>query len=153
LHRDGITMSFGTSTLFHLWVPHIWMTIIGVVTFFAKTLALCFIQAFVRWSLPRFRYDQLMKLGWRILLPASLANLLVTGVVYLAIDQAGPTVSAGLRVVGDVTQGIVALALTVLVVRGVIGFFSPRKPKPWVVGSAAKLASAAGGAQTGPMQA
>ncbi len=152
-HRDGITIAFGEARLFHMWVPHIWMTILGVLTFFGKTLALCFIQAFVRWSLPRFRYDQLMKLGWRVLLPASLANLFATGVLYLALDEAGPTVHAGLKVAADVTQAIVALVLTVLIVRGVVGMFVSRKRVPWIVGSSAKLAAAAGGARTGPMQA
>jgi NADH-quinone oxidoreductase subunit H len=152
-HRDGITIAIGSTTLFHMWIPHVWMTVIGVLTFFGKTLAMCLLQAFVRWSLPRFRYDQLMKLGWRVLLPASLANIFATGIVYLALDEAGPAVSAGLRVAGDITQALVALVLTVLVVRGVIGFFVPRKKSTWVVGSSARIAAAAGGAQTGPMQA
>jgi NADH-quinone oxidoreductase subunit H len=38
----------------------------------------------VRWSLPRFRYDQVMNLGWRVLLPLSLANILVTTIVILS---------------------------------------------------------------------
>jgi len=39
----------------------------------------------IRWTLPRFRYDQIMKLGWKILLPLSLANILITGLVILAV--------------------------------------------------------------------
>ncbi|TAH34588.1 MAG: NADH-quinone oxidoreductase subunit NuoH [Planctomycetota bacterium] len=46
------------------------------------------LYVWVRWTLPRFRYDQLMYLGWRVLLPLSLANLAVTGVV-LALDRQG----------------------------------------------------------------
>ena len=38
-----------------------------------------FLFVWVRWSLPRFRFDQLMRLGWKVLLPLSLANLIVTG--------------------------------------------------------------------------
>ena len=65
LHRDGLTIAFGdTDALRARSIPHIWVIIFGVVAFFGKTLVLCWIQAFIRWSLPRFRYDQLMKLGW-----------------------------------------------------------------------------------------
>jgi NADH-quinone oxidoreductase subunit H len=152
-HRDGLTIAFGDVTYFHMWIPHVWMVIIGVLTFFGKTLAMCFIQAFVRWSLPRFRYDQLMKLGWRVILPASLANLFVTGIVQLAIQSAGLAVKGALQVAADISQALVAVTLTVLLIRGIVGFFTPRKPTRFVVGSSAKLAAAAGGVRTGPMQA
>jgi len=51
--------------------------------FFAKLAALIFFFIWVRWTFPRLRYDQLMNLGWKVLLPLSLANVMVTaGVVY-----------------------------------------------------------------------
>jgi NADH-quinone oxidoreductase subunit H len=56
-----------------------------VSAFIAKILFLCWFQLMIRWTLPRFRYDQVMTLGWKILLPLSLANLLVTGMVILAL--------------------------------------------------------------------
>jgi NADH-quinone oxidoreductase subunit H len=46
----------------------------------AKVLFFCWLFVWVRWTLPRFRYDQLMNLGWKMLLPLGLLNLLVTGV-------------------------------------------------------------------------
>ena len=49
--------------------------------FFAKLSALVFFFIWVRWTYPRLRYDQLMNLGWKVLLPLSLANILVTAVV------------------------------------------------------------------------
>jgi NADH-quinone oxidoreductase subunit H len=152
LHRDGLTIAFGTTTLFATGIPHIWMTIIGVLAFFGKVTVLCFIQFFIRWTLPRFRYDQLMKLGWRVLLPLSLANVLITGVAYLAIHQASDEVQAGFKVAADVTQAIVAVVITALVVRAVIGFFSPTKRRPWIVGSAAKYAAELGGTPLTPWQ-
>jgi NADH-quinone oxidoreductase subunit H len=54
---------------------------LGVAVFFTKVmLVLCFYM-WVRWTLPRFRYDQLMRLGWKMLIPVGLANLFVTGVM------------------------------------------------------------------------
>jgi hypothetical protein len=95
-----------------------------------------------------------MKLGWKVLLPASLGNILVTGVVYLAVQRGGPGVTDALAVAGDVTMAIVAVVITFLVVRGAIGFFSPVRTKhKWIVGTAAQLAARAGGTKSSPMQA
>jgi NADH-quinone oxidoreductase subunit H len=58
-----------------------WITVAQVAAFMGKTLFLCWLQLAIRWTLPRFRYDQLMDLGWKILLPLSLANIFITGVV------------------------------------------------------------------------
>ncbi len=52
-----------------------------VVWFLLKVCALLFFFIWVRGTLPRFRYDQLMKFGWKVLVPLSLANILVTGLV------------------------------------------------------------------------
>ena len=54
---------------------------IGFGAFLAKTSFFLFLFLWVRWSLPRFRFDQLMGLGWKVLLPLALLNLVVTGVV------------------------------------------------------------------------
>jgi|TARA_B110001454_G_C12519279_1_gene350322 NADH-quinone oxidoreductase subunit H len=59
---------------------------IHVGVFFAKVVFFIYLQMIIRWTLPRFRYDQIMKLGWKILLPLSLANILVTGLVILALN-------------------------------------------------------------------
>src|SRR4051812_14377741 len=83
IHRDGLTIAFGSTTIASLKMAHVALVVISVLVFFLKTILVCLFQAFIRWSLPRFRYDQLMKLGWRVLLPASLANIFVTGIVYL----------------------------------------------------------------------
>ncbi len=60
--------------------------LINVAVFFAKVVFFIWFQMTIRWTLPRFRYDQIMKLGWKILLPLSLANILVTGLVILAVQ-------------------------------------------------------------------
>jgi NADH-quinone oxidoreductase subunit H len=51
--------------------------------FFGKILCFLFLFMWVRWTIPRFRYDQLMNLGWKILLPLALLNMLVTGALIL----------------------------------------------------------------------
>ncbi|OGQ07485.1 MAG: hypothetical protein A3G32_00970 [Deltaproteobacteria bacterium RIFCSPLOWO2_12_FULL_40_28] len=48
-----------------------------------KILFFCWLFIWVRWTLPRFRYDQLMHLGWKVMIPLSLANIFITGVVLL----------------------------------------------------------------------
>jgi NADH-quinone oxidoreductase subunit H len=152
-HRDGLTLAFGGETWFRLPVSHLGMSLIGVIAFFGKTLLVCWLQCVVRWTLPRFRYDQLMRLGWRVLLPAAIANVLVTGVLYLAIDQAAPAVHDGLRLTADITQAIVAVLLTVMGVALVVFFAQPSRRERMVVGSSAKLAAALGGTPTTSMQA
>jgi len=63
------------------------LTILGTVFLFVKIFAFILLFMWVRWTLPRFRYDQLMKLGWRILLPLALVNLIATGVVTLVLHK------------------------------------------------------------------
>jgi len=53
----------------------------GLLSFTAKVVAFIWFFMLIRWTLPRFRYDQLMHLGWKILFPLSLANIAVTGIV------------------------------------------------------------------------
>ena len=60
--------------------------LIQIGVFFGKVVFFIWFQMIVRWTLPRFRYDQIMNLGWKILLPLSLANILVTGLVILALN-------------------------------------------------------------------
>ena len=61
------------------------LMLIHIGVFFAKVIFFIWFQMTIRWTLPRFRYDQIMKLGWKILLPLSLANILITGLVILAV--------------------------------------------------------------------
>jgi NADH-quinone oxidoreductase subunit H len=54
-----------------------------IVSFFVKIVAFIFFFMWVRWTIPRFRYDQLMRLGWKVLIPLALINMLVTGFLVL----------------------------------------------------------------------
>jgi len=62
--------------------------VLGIVVLFMKICGFIFFYMWVRWTIPRFRYDQLMHLGWRILIPLSIANIIVTGIVILRHDIA-----------------------------------------------------------------
>ena len=62
----------------HLTNPNT-LAIVGALVMFAKTLFFIFVFMWIRWTIPRFRYDQLMNLGWKILIPLSIINLVITG--------------------------------------------------------------------------
>ncbi|MBK8920831.1 MAG: NADH-quinone oxidoreductase subunit NuoH [Saprospirales bacterium] len=53
--------------------------LMGPVVMFAKTFFFIFVFMWIRWTLPRFRYDQLMRLGWKALIPLAILNMLLTG--------------------------------------------------------------------------
>jgi NADH-quinone oxidoreductase subunit H len=71
-------------------LPHIAIVTIGLLTWGLKVLALCWLQLLIRWTLPRFRYDQLMSLGWKGLLPLSIANIVLTAFVVYALAPSAP---------------------------------------------------------------
>ena len=60
---------------------------VSFLVLFAKITFFGFIFMWVRWTLPRFRYDQLMRLGWKALIPLAILNVLITGIVILLIQQ------------------------------------------------------------------
>lgn len=60
-----------------------WQAAIGVIVMFSKTIFFIFVFMWIRWTIPRFRYDQLMNLGWKILIPLSIVNLVITGLLLL----------------------------------------------------------------------
>jgi NADH-quinone oxidoreductase subunit H len=57
--------------------------VLGMGALFVKLCGFIFFFMWVRWTIPRFRYDQLMHLGWRILIPLSIINIMITGIVLL----------------------------------------------------------------------
>jgi NADH-quinone oxidoreductase subunit H len=77
LMPDGFHFPWGATFLLPNWV----YVLLGVASFSFKVLFFCWLFMQVRWTLPRFRYDQLMRLGWLGLFPISVANVLVTAVV------------------------------------------------------------------------
>lgn len=149
--RDGIHIAIGDVTIMNQKLGHPLVVLLGVLAFTVKTVLLCMIQLTVRWTLPRFRYDQLMKLGWRKLLPVSLANIIVTGLVILAVQSAGPAVLRALGVLGDLTEAFVAL-LGLLAIFVLVRFLlKPAEHRRVLSSTSAKFASMAGGTRTASM--
>lgn len=79
LYFGGFNMPFVSG----LGLSHNTLAILGVVFFFAKIFFFIFLFMWVRWTIPRFRYDQLMNLGWKVMIPLSIVNMLLTGLVLL----------------------------------------------------------------------
>lgn len=65
----------------------LWISLIGFGVYFAKIVIFICVFMWIRWTLPRFRYDQLMNLGWRILIPLSLLNLAITTIIMHYINR------------------------------------------------------------------
>ena len=60
--------------------------VLSILIFLAKTFFIVFFFMWIRWTLPRFRYDQIMKLGWTMMLPLAVANLIVYAILFAFID-------------------------------------------------------------------
>jgi NADH-quinone oxidoreductase subunit H len=82
LLRDGVHFPWGT-----VWaLPQLLVALLQIMAFTVKVLVFCWLQILIRWTLPRLRYDQLMRFGWRGLLPIALLNVLATAIVVLALQ-------------------------------------------------------------------
>jgi NADH-quinone oxidoreductase subunit H len=66
-----------------LGLDHNTISIIGVLVLISKVCFFIFFFMWIRWTIPRFRYDQLMNLGWKVLIPLSIFNIFITGLVIL----------------------------------------------------------------------
>jgi NADH-quinone oxidoreductase subunit H len=64
-----------------------WVSVVGFAVMMSKTLFFIFLFMWVRWTLPRFRYDQLMHLGWKVLIPLSIINIVLTGIGMWLTDK------------------------------------------------------------------
>jgi NADH-quinone oxidoreductase subunit H len=74
------------------WLGHApawWITLLTFIAFCLKTFFFILVFMLVRWTVPRFRYDQVMDLGWKIMLPAALGAVVITAATVLGLDSAG----------------------------------------------------------------
>jgi NADH-quinone oxidoreductase subunit H len=82
LMRDGFHFPWGETVL----LPQLGVALLQVGAFTLKVVFFCWLQILLRWTLPRFRYDQVMRLGWKMLLPLALLNVVVTAIVIVAVQ-------------------------------------------------------------------
>jgi NADH-quinone oxidoreductase subunit H len=77
LYAEGFHWPWGGEWLLSHWI----VVILQVLAFNLKVFFFCWFQVLLRWTYPRFRYDQLMDLGWKLLIPLSLVNIVGTGII------------------------------------------------------------------------
>jgi NADH-quinone oxidoreductase subunit H len=83
LQASGFVFPWGASAA----LPHLAVVGLQVGAFLTKVVVVIWFLMLIRWTLPRFRYDQAMRLGWLALFPLSVLNILVTGLVLLALGN------------------------------------------------------------------
>ncbi len=66
-----------------------WLTLLSVLIFALKTGFFLFVYIWIRWTIPRFRYDQLMALGWKVMLPLALSYIVIIAAAILVLESAG----------------------------------------------------------------
>lgn len=153
LNYGGLHVQIGDTLLLDQALPRVAIVVIGALGFVLKTLTLCWLQLMIRWTLPRFRYDQLMRLGWRKLLPASLANIVVTGAIVMGVIQAGPEVAKFMGLLADYSKAFVALAGLGGFIFFVVWLVKPVHKRKTLSSSSAQYATAAGGTRSARMSA
>ena len=108
----------------------IWSGVISFAIFFVKTGIFLFVFIWVRWTLPRFRYDQLMNLGWKFLLPVALTSIVVTGTLWIATNGNRLWIGIG---------NVVAAFIVVSIVAGILAMDNNRKTAAQGTSAAAPL--------------
>ena len=108
----------------------VWSGLISFGIFFVKTAIFLFVFIWVRWTLPRFRYDQLMNFGWKFLLPVALTSIVVTGTLWIM---------TGSRLVVGIGNVVSAFIVVSIVARLLV----MTTPKPAIQESDSRLAPTA----------
>ena len=148
IDAQGVRIAVAGVVYWQLPLPQIVVVLLSLGAFIGKTLLLCWLQLLVRWTVPRFRYDQLMKLGWRILLPFSIGNILVTGLVLRLVVAGGAGTASVLSTAGDLTQLLIAGLGLWASVTLFIELLKPARHKKLLFTSAARFAEQMGGTRS-----
>jgi len=98
--------------------PAVWKTILTFLAFAAKTFFFILVFMLVRWTVPRFRYDQVMDLGWKLMIPAALVIITVTAGTILALDAAGVPYGLVFGLILAVVNGIMLFGVLWIMDKG-----------------------------------
>jgi len=143
--RQGINVALGDTVYWQLALPQVVVVLLSGAAFIGKTLLLCWLQLLLRWTVPRFRYDQLMNLGWRILLPASIGNILLTGLLIGLVQMTDTGSSLAFEWAGDLSQLLIAALGLWALVALIIGVLKPARHRRLTFTSAAHFVEQMGG--------
>jgi NADH-quinone oxidoreductase subunit H len=92
-----------------------WLSLLSIGIFLAKILFFVFVFMWVRWTLPRFRYDQLMSLGWKFMLPLALVYIVLIASVMLGLSAAGiPEGAWRTTILGSINLGVIIVLFAIL---------------------------------------
>jgi NADH-quinone oxidoreductase subunit H len=92
-----------------------WLTLLSILIFLLKTAFFLFVYIWVRWTLPRFRYDQLMSVGWRVMLPTALAYIIIIAAAILVLESAGIRRGAMYAsILGAINMALVVILFAIL---------------------------------------
>jgi NADH-quinone oxidoreductase subunit H len=92
-----------------------WLTLLSILIFLLKTAFFLFFYIWIRWTLPRFRYDQLMSVGWKIMLPLALAYIVIIASAILILDSAGIKEGAMYAsILGAINMALVVILFAIL---------------------------------------
>jgi NADH-quinone oxidoreductase subunit H len=96
---------------------------LSIVIFLAKMTLLLYLYFWLRWTLPRFRYDQLMDIGWKWLLPAALTNIVISATAIVVVQ--GLNGWHGLHTIDSISEGLnlTATGKAIMIGFGVLGLF------------------------------
>ncbi|MCE2454485.1 MAG: NADH-quinone oxidoreductase subunit NuoH [Gemmatimonadetes bacterium] len=111
--------------------PAVWKSLVTGLGFGAKVAAFLLLYMWIRWTLPRFRYDQVMSLGWKVMLPTALAYVVVMALTILTLDTVGVAWGLSYGAVLTAVSGACLLACVFFLDRGrvIAGAAATRGPR------------------------
>jgi NADH-quinone oxidoreductase subunit H len=98
--------------------PAVWKSVVTFLGFGAKTGFFLLLYIWVRWTLPRFRYDQVMSLGWKVMLPTALAYVMLMAAAILTLDTLGVAYGFGYGLALTAVSGVATLLFMFFLDRG-----------------------------------